>query len=231
MISIERCIKKGESLLEDYHRINDEIINQRFTEHDNARTISAHYINLVGDLNHFKKGANKFITDTEEYADSHAIHSESREHEYVNDFEVDSQSMRDFYSYGIAIEHIMQELKLQTSGSPESSRKRDGKIRYAVKEKIIYRNDEIMPVKSREHRRESFCKIVFRARGRWVTATEIEEERAKRCGGNQHEKKEPYDWVRKVCLELNGATKDKFKIDYNLFETEDQQIRLNPKAK
>lgn len=225
MATIENQIESGKFLLNNFRQLDSKIIDQQLTQDKFTRD------NLISDINYFKQEAEKYVDGTQDIVDSKKIHLNSREHEYVNDEEVDKPALRDFYSYGITIKQIIEELERQTKGSSKTRRKYDGKFYYLVEEKIIYLNDEDMAIKSRELRRETLCRVVFRHRCKWVDATDIETERAKNYGGIQYEIKEPYEWIRKSCNDLNKQIKEKFKIDYELFEKENQQIRLNPKAK
>ena len=228
MISIKKQMETGKLLLKEFHRLDKEITDQRLTQSKDTYAILTHEIKFFG------RKAEKYVNSSEDFVNSTEIHLASSQHEYVNDYEVDSPALRDFYSYGIAIEQIVKELEALTKGSPKAKRKHDGKFYYIPEERVLYRNETDMRIKSRQLKRETLVEMVFRYRGKLVNATDIERKRAKKYGGPQYELYElpyPWNWIRKACDAINKKVEEVFNIDYELLEKEEEKVKLNDRAK
>lgn len=228
---MEHVVKLGICLLAEYRRLDDYVLNQKYLEDDNDGSAKDKFKDLLKDLEVFDSEAARFIYNANQYVDGTVILLKSRQHEYVNDFEVDSPMLRDFYSYGIAIEQIMEQLDILTNGHTKK-RKHDGRFHYAQDDRILYRDYTDMAISSKNFKRETLLELVFKhakLKDRWVTAEEIESRRTEK-NGYDDDLKNPNEWIRKTCYSLNDKARATFGIDYDLFEMQSARIRLNPKA-
>lgn len=230
-IIMKHIIKLGTYLLAEFHRLDDYVLNQKYLEVGSNEDTKDKFKDMLKDLEVFNSEAAQFINDTNDTTDSKVLFLKNRQHEYVNDFEIDSPMLRDFYSYSITIEQVMERLKKLSFGHAEK-RKHDSRFHYAQEERIIYRNETEMPIHSKGLKRETLVELAFKQaqlEDRWVTAEEIEDRRTEKTGYDDN-LENPYDWIRKACDKLNSKTKEKFGINFDLFEKDSTRIRLNPKA-
>ncbi len=228
---MEHHFSFGKALLEEYHRLDDDVANRGWMTGDND-TANENLKWMIEDINNFITEAAQFINDTDEYVGGKILLLKNRQHDYVNDEEVGSELLRRFYSYGLTVEHIVPKLEEQLSGKKDV-RSFDGKFHYALIDRVIYRNKTEMPIHSRGMKREALVELVFERASSddWITAEDIEERRTEK---NEYDENllNPYTWESKVCDALNKETKEKFDINYDLFERDKSaRIRLNPKAK
>lgn len=223
MISIDRQIELGKDLLKDFYRLDSSVINQQLMQDKNTRDT------LIDEIDFFKRETEKYIDSVQEFVNSKKIIFENRQHEYVNDYEVGSPALRDFYSYGLSLEQIIKKLQALTNGAPKDRRKQDGKFHYIAEEKIIYRNCTEFRVRSQQFKSESICEVVFKRAPEWVPAIDI--------GDKQEEKynftddiSDPYEWIRPACNRINKAIRKEFEVEFDLLEKEECRVRLSPRA-
>lgn len=226
---MEEVIKLGETLLDDYHRLDEALANQRFLEHDEEISIKQDLEILISKVKAFNIDADHFIDSLQENAKARVLLREKRRHEYANDYEIGSPLLHEFCSYGMTIEQIMNEFKKLAVGNTRARKREDGRFHYISPERILYRGNTEMKIVSREMKRESLVELAFEKAPEWVTAEEIEERRTEKTRYDD-DLNNPYDWMRKACNTLNKETRTKFGIDYDLFEKTSARIRLNPKA-
>lgn len=217
-------IEDSKLYLEKYYQLDKRIIGQYFLEHNDEKKIKEDFRILVTDIENFNKAASSFI----ETADHEAVWLENQDHEYVNDFEIDSKLLRDFYSNGITIEQIAREYKNMTNGVRQE-RKQDSRFHYNPEERVLYRNETELTFQSQYSKKTVLTEIVFEKAPESVPAIDIQErwEDKNECEDTSDD---PYEWVRQACNELNRQTKKRFGIDYDLFLKESERIRLNPLA-
>lgn len=225
MAGIKKQIETGKFLLKEFRRLDKEVTDQYLTQSKDTHDILIHEIKFFG------QKAEKFIDSSEAFVNSTEIHLVSSQHEYMNDYEVDSPALRDFYSYGITIEQIVKELEALAKGISKVERIYDNKFHYIVDEKIVYRSHCELRIHSKDFKREAICEVVFENAPDWVPAVEIGDRQEEKCGyaddgigGN------PYKWIRPACNALNKKIRYQFEVEFDLFEKGENQVRLNPKA-
>lgn len=223
-LNIRQQIELGNNLLDEFHRLDKEVADWGLLQYGDNRAILTH------DIEFFNDQSEKFIDRLQDDIDSRTIHLKSKQREYVNDYEIGSPKLNDFYSYGITIEQIVKKLKTLKDGSPKSQPKQDGKFHYIAKDKVLYRDNNELRIRSQFFKSESIFEVVFENAPEWVPAIEIgdrQEEKSEQAGDIDNE---PYRWIRPACTRLNKKIRCRFEIEFDLLEKGEQQVRLNPKA-
>ena len=210
--------------LEKYYQLDKRIVSQYFLEHDDEKKIKDDLRTLVTDIENFNIATSEFI----EAAGYKAAWLDNQDHEYVNDFEIDSKLLRDFYSNGITVEQIAREYETMVNGV-RRERKQDNRFHYISEERVLYRNETELTFQSQYSKKAALTEIVFEKAPESVPAIDIQERWEDK---NKYEdtSDDPYEWVRQACNELNRQTKKQFGINYDLFLKESERIRLNPLA-
>lgn len=222
--NMETILEDSKFYLEKYHQLDKRITGQYFLRHDNEIAVKDALRVLVSDINAFIKASSEFIK-TANYTTAWL---ENRDHEYMNDIEVDSPLLREFYSNGITIEQIAREYEAMTNGVRQE-RKQDNRFHYNPEERVLYRNETELTFRSQYSKKTALTEIVFEKAPESVPAIDIQErwEDKNECEDTSDD---PYEWVRQACNELNRQTKKHFGIDYDLFLKESERIRLNSLA-
>ena len=227
---MKQLIERGKFLLQEYRRLDDYIVNQRYAEGGNSFAVSENYKTAVRDLDAFNTAVKEFIDDTDSIANGKLLYQKNRQHEQINDAEEGAPLLRDFYTNGITLEQIMLIIEKQITGTT-LKRKFDNKFHFIKPERILYRNSVEMTIHSHRMMRFTLLEVAFDAKkDEWVTADEIEERRISKIGYDESPK-DPFYWISNTCKKLNDDTKKQFNINYKLFEMEEGKIRLNPKAR
>ena len=223
-LNTKQQIELGNNLLDEFHRLDKEITDWGLLQYGDNRAI------LIHDIEFFNGQSEKYIDRLQGSIDSKTIHFQSRQREYVNDYEIGSPELNDFYSYGITIEQIVKKLKTLKDGSPKSQLKQDGRFRYIAKDKVLYRDSNELHIRSQFFKSESIFEVVFENAPEWVPAIEIGDRQEEKSGRAGDIDNEPYKWIRPACTRLNKKIRCRFEIEFDLLEKGEQQVRLNPKA-
>ena len=245
MENLQNQIRLGIKLSSDFHRLDEEITNEQFLEHDTESAIRFHFDDLIDRINAFKSTAGTFISSSQGMCvNSNLLYLKNREHEDEVEYEVLNLEMREFRSLGMTVDQIVEELDAKLKGFPIKKQDRCCAFIYASEIRAIYENiigsAEKLFVKSRDLKSTTICELAFKNKFKPTTATEIESRRIKNLRkihsghlNTDEEILEPYQWVKDSCKGLNSNIKNKFKIDYNLFvvDSDTQSIRLNPEAR
>lgn len=229
MSKLQEAIEDGKTLAEEFTRLNDFIVNQRHLENNTDKDIRMSLKTLADDIKHFNADSDKFIDEAREFIDGRRIYYKNRQSKNVNELGMDSPQVADMYYYGKTIGQILNHLETMRVGASKKSRSLDGKFYYIPVEKIIYRNYEEMRIRSQKKKRESLCEVVFEVAPEVALSYDIEERRLKKYECDD-EAEDPYEWIRRACDGLNQDAKNKFGIDYDLFERDTNGVYLNPKA-
>ena len=244
MEKLQNRIKLGLVLLKEFDRLDFELKDQKFLEANDEEGIRFNHEILIEELEHFMKLARKYIESIAELSvNGEELYLRNSQHEDRRDYEIQNLRLRDFYALGLTINDVVSELDSRLKGFNIKKSDRYCKFIYDRDHEIIFENKigENMgyKIQSREMKRSTICELVFKNKFNPVKAEDIEEERLNRLKkqgeyiGDDQESKDPYQWIRRSCDMMNKEIKEKFKIDYNLFETDPgtYSIRVNSRAK
>ena len=244
MIDVNSQIKTGIQLQKLFQEIDSEIKEYGYLGANTNAIAEGQNINVLNDrIKHFKLRSEKYFDSLSDLINTQLILLNNQNHEWVNDEEVDNFWLRDFYTCGLTIDQVLQELDALQKGVKIKNGDRDCAFIYSPNTTTIYENtigsNKKLKVTSRRKKSETLCKVVFKQRYKFIPSVTIEDQRIKdlkkehRYVEPDEEIKKPYQWTKDACDALNEHVKDKFGINYKLFETDPdtKSIRLSPMSK